>query len=131
MYHTDSASCSTNVVICMEYLRAITNRLVSENQHDLLPLSTSFSNCTCPYHVCLSLRKSPCSSPFAFFNYAVTPDVTSHHTPPCFEGVGPLSEGHVLAPHQHRDGSIHPGTGALHCLYNGKSKGFGGFRVLV
>ena len=36
----------------------------------------------------------------------VTPDVTRHHTPPCFEGVGPLSEDGVPDPHQHRDGSI-------------------------
>ena len=51
-------------------------------------------------------EKSLCSSPFAFFNYTVIPDVTRHHTPPCFEGVGPLSEDGVLDPHQHRDGSI-------------------------
>ena len=95
--------------------------------HETISLS-SVGKIVVIYHVCLSLRKSPCSSPFAFFNYTVTPDVTRHHTPPCFEGVRPLSEGDVLAPCQHRDGSIHPGTGALHCLYSGKSRGFG--RVL-
>ena len=28
------------------------------------------------------------------------------HTPPCFEGVGPLAEDGVPDPHQHWDGSI-------------------------
>ena len=57
---------------------------------------------------------------------------TAHYTPACFEGVGPLSEDGVLDPilseyaaldHcQHRDGSMHPGTGVMHCLYSDKSR---------
>ena len=62
---------------------------------------------------------------------SVTPDVTRHYTPPCFEGVGPLSEDGVLDPHQHRDGSIYTATGVMHCLYSGKPRGFGGFRAHV
>ena len=74
------------------------------------------------YRVCLSPRKSPCSLPFAFFNYTVTPDVTRHHTPPCFEGVGSLSKDDVLAPCHQRDGSTYTGTRPMHCLYRGKSR---------
>ena len=54
----------------------------------------------------------------------VTPNVTRHHTPPCFEGVGPLSEDGVPDPRQHRDGSIYKATGAVHCLYSSKPRGF-------
>ena len=54
-----------------------------------------------------------------------------HYTPPCFEGVGPFSEDGVLDPCQHRDGSIYTAIGAVHCLYSGKPRGFGGFRAHV
>ena len=51
-----------------------------------------------------------------------------HYTSPCFEGVDPLSEDIVPDLCQHRDGSTYTGTGPMHCLYRGKSRGLG--RVL-
>ena len=66
------------------------------------------SDCTIIATLFVSEVKPVFMSPFLNAFWVST---RQHYTPPCFEGVGPLSEDGVLDPRQHRDGSIYTATG--------------------
>ena len=65
------------------------------------------------------------------FLNAFSVSTRQYYTPPCFEGVGPLSEDGVLDPHQHRDGSIYTATGLCTAFTVASLGDLGGFSPCI
>ena len=76
---------------------------------------------------------SPKSSLFSCCHFSMHSGYPPGSTtpPPCFEGVGPLSEDGVLDPSQHRDGSIYTATGLCTAFTVASLGDLGGFSSCI